>query len=123
MPITIEQIAEACHEVNRAFCRGMGDFSHLPWAEAPEWQRASAIDGVRFHAEQIAQGLTPAPDASHNNWLAHKTRDGWSWGPEKRPDLRQHPCFMPYDQLPEHERVKDTLFSSVIRGLLSASRS
>jgi hypothetical protein len=41
-------IARVCHEVNRAYCTSLGDESQLPWDSAPQWQKDSAINGVRF---------------------------------------------------------------------------
>lgn len=41
-----EQIAQIVHEANRAYCATIGDFSQAKWDEAPDWQKASAIDGV-----------------------------------------------------------------------------
>ena len=35
--MTIENIARACHEANRAICEAAGDFSQKPWAEAEDW--------------------------------------------------------------------------------------
>ena len=49
--ITDEQIARVAHEANRAYCLSLGDPSQLPWEEAPDWAKESAIDGVRFHRE------------------------------------------------------------------------
>jgi len=31
MDITKERIAKVCHEVNRAYCAGIGDNSQVPW--------------------------------------------------------------------------------------------
>lgn len=42
------EIARVCHEVNRAYCAALGDLSQPPWADAPEWQRKSALNGVAF---------------------------------------------------------------------------
>jgi len=42
-------IAEVCHEVNRAYREALGDTSQVSWLEAPQWQRDSAIAGVKFH--------------------------------------------------------------------------
>jgi hypothetical protein len=36
-------IAKVCHEANRAYCQTISDNSQLPWEQAKEWQRASAI--------------------------------------------------------------------------------
>ena len=35
----IKQLAaKTAHEVNRAYCQGLGDYSQLHWEEAPDWQ-------------------------------------------------------------------------------------
>ena len=103
-------VAELCHEANRTYCRLNGDDSQLSWREAPEWQRTSAINGVKFHLENHDAG----PSASHENWLKEKVADGWTYGPEKNPETKQHPCMVPYDELPVVQRMKDSLFISVV---------
>ena len=113
MLMTDEEIARVAHEVNRAYCAATDDPTHMPWEIAPDWQKQSAINGVRFHREN--PGSSPA--ASHENWLAEKMREGWTYGPVKDPVKREHPCFLPYDRLPEAQRVKDYLFIAVVRSL------
>lgn len=112
--MTAAQIARVCHEVNRAYCQALGDTSQQPWSQAPRWQQESAIAGVL--AIQGAPHTTPRE--SHEGWLAHKRADGWVYGPVKNPDLKQHPCLVPYDELPAEQRVKDHLFGAVVRALL-----
>jgi hypothetical protein len=109
--LPIEQIARACHEANRAYCMGIGDNSQLPWDDAPQWQKDSAIDGVA-HLLDHPEAL---PEDSHTNWMAGKIADGWTYGPVKDPDIKQHPCMVPYDQLPVEQRVKDCLFVAIVR--------
>lgn len=111
----IIDIARVCHEVNRAYCKGIGDAPHEAWDNAPDWQRQSAIAGVRFLAENPAAG----PDASHKAWLAHKEAEGWKFGYVKDEAKKEHPCFVPYEQLPAEQRVKDYLFQAVTRTLLA----
>jgi hypothetical protein len=111
--LTIEQIAKVAHEANRAYCAALGDPSQAPWNEAPEWQRRSAINGVAF-----TQSHSDAPpSASHDSWLAEKLRDGWRYGPVKDPDRKEHPCVVPYEQLPVAQQLKDHLFQAVVRAL------
>lgn len=45
----VEMIAKICHEANRAYCQALGDNSQVPWGEAPDWQKQSAVKGVEFH--------------------------------------------------------------------------
>lgn len=111
--MTPTEIARVCHEVNRAYCSAIGDNSQPAWEEAAEWQKSSAVKGVEFTmASPVA-----TPHDSHNSWLAEKERDGWAYGPVKDPDAKTHPCFVPYDQLPVEQRVKDYLFQAVARSL------
>ena len=108
-----EAIARVCHEVNRAYCASIGDHSQPSWESAPEWQRKSAETGVTFTLANPGA----KPSDSHVSWLAEKTRDGWKYGPIKDPDKKEHPCFVPYEELPVEQRTKDYLFQAVVRAL------
>jgi hypothetical protein len=108
-----EAVARVCHEANRAYCASRGDTSHLPWDQAPYWQRESAIEGVRFH--RTHRGAPPS--VSHDNWLAHKRREGWRYGPVKDAAAKTHPCVLPFDQLPAEEQRKDVLFCAIVTAL------
>lgn len=45
----ILMIAKVCHDANRSYCQTQQDASQTNWEDAPEWQRQSAINGVKFH--------------------------------------------------------------------------
>jgi hypothetical protein len=110
-----EKIARACHEVNRAYCQALGDNSQVSWEIAPDWQRASAINGVRAHLEAGPMGLSPG--ASHVSWLEEKARDGWKYGPVKDAEKKEHPCFVEYHNLPLEHQAKDYIFGAVVYAL------
>jgi hypothetical protein len=114
----VTQIAIICHEANRAYCATIGDDSQLPWAEAPQWQRDSIIAGVEFRLANPDAG----PDGSHNSWLAAKEADGWKYGPVKDAEKKEHPCFVPYDQLPEDQKRKDYLFIAICNAFLQVPK-
>ena len=111
--MTISNIASICHEANRAYCATIGDSSQVPWDEAPEWQRESAINGVAFHIENPTAG----PSGSHENWLKEKLADGWVYGEVKDVDAKTHPCCVPYDQLPPAQQAKDFIFVGIVHAL------
>lgn len=109
----VERIARAAHNVNRAYCRAIGDTSQVDWAFAPDWQRDSAKAGVQFKLDNPHT----TPEDSHKSWLERKLADGWSYGPTKDVEAKLHPCMMPYAQLPLEQQVKDHLFTAVVMAL------
>lgn len=113
-----DQIAEICHETNRAYCALLGDDSQLAWADAPEWQRASALRGV----ESIRNGSISGARASHDSWMVEKLRAGWRWGPEKDAAAKMHPCLLPYASLPAEQRAKDHLFVAVALAMIESGK-
>lgn len=106
-------IARVCHAANKALCEELGDTSQVPWDEAPEWQRESAVVGVTFN---LANPDAPA-SASHDSWLKQKRDDGWKFGPVKDAEKKEHPCFVPYEELPPEQQAKDHLFKAVVAAL------
>jgi hypothetical protein len=114
MPASIEHlletIARVCHETNRAYCDSLGDHSQLPWSEAPEWQRESCRDGVLYRLDHPEA----SPREMHQQWLARRREEGWSYGPTKDAEKKTHPCFIPYEELPRAQQRKDALFSAVV---------
>lgn len=115
MADVLNAAAKAAHEVNRAYCEACGDYSQPEWADAPLWQQHSAISGV----EQILRDTSTTPEQSHEGWLKIKAAEGWKYGPVKDPDKKEHPCFVPYAELPAQQRIKDTLFGTVVRAVLA----
>lgn len=113
-PTTIEACARAAHEANRAYSRSLDDFSHAAWDDAPEWQRQSALLGVK----RALEGITP--EQMHQAWLQMKQSDGWVYGPVKDGETKHHPCMVPYAELPESQRRKDALFLSIVSAMARA---
>lgn len=108
-----ELIARVAHEINRAYCASMGDDSQPAWDDAPEWQRASAMAGVDMHLANP----DATPEQSHESWLAQKVADGWAYGEVKDAEQKQHPCCVPYAELPAEQKAKDYLFRAVVHQL------
>lgn len=111
--LAIEAISEACHELNRQYCKAIGDQSQLPWWEAPQWQRDSAISGVKFHLDN----QDASPSASHESWMQQKKEDGWKYGPIKDDVKKEHPCYVPYEDLPSEQKAKDYIFKSNVHNM------
>ena len=113
MKLTVEQIAMVAHEVNKAYCESIGDMSQLDWANAPDWQQASAAQGVMF---KVAEPNV-TPEEMHSNWKAYKLAGGWKYGEIKDPVEKTHPCMVEYSELPPTQKSKDYIFQSIVVAL------
>lgn len=109
----VEDIARVCHEANESLCVTQGDFSQSSWDEAPDWQKESAINGVKFHLDNPFA----TPENSHENWLKEKEADGWTYGEVKDPEKKEHPCMVSYGYLPLEQQAKDYLFRGIVHAL------
>jgi hypothetical protein len=110
----ITQIASFCHEMNRIWCEANGDHSQKTWEEAEEWQKESAIAGVRF-----ALNNPDAPiSAQHDAWMADKIADGWVYGEIKDAEKKTHPCIVPFDELPVFQQKKDEIFRQTVESCI-----
>ena len=107
------EIARVAHEINRAYCASLGDTSQPSWDDAPDWQKTSALAGVDMHLANP----DATPEKSHESWLAQKTAEGWKYGPVKDAEKKEHPCFLPYAELPPEQKAKDYLFRTVVHEL------
>ncbi len=116
-PHSLLAIAIICHEANRAYCATLGDDSQPEWKDAPDWQKESAKASVRMHAEDSRA----TPRDSHTAWFDQKTKDGWVYGPVKAPKRKEHPCMVPFDQLPPEQQAKDYLFHAIVHSLVHHS--
>ena len=110
----IEATARLAHEVNRAYAASMNE-PQPSWEDAPEWQKDSAINGVKFHLENP----DVTPEELHVNWMAEKIKSGWVYGPEKDPEKKTHPCLLPYAALGPFQQTKDVLFGTVVSTMSS----
>lgn len=115
--MNIEHVARICHEANRAYCLTLGDTSQLPWDQAPEWQKQSAIKGVQFHLSELEADRSPQPSASHESWFAEKVRDGWKFGPIKDAEKKEHPCLVGFSELPPEQQLKDFIFVGIVKAV------
>jgi RyR domain len=113
----IHHIAKICHEANRAYCETIGDNSQSAWEEAENWQRESSIQGVEY---ALANPDGPV-SAQHDSWLEAKKKDGWVYGDIKDSSKKEHPCMVPYDQLPHRQQLKDRLFKAIVAAMSDKS--
>lgn len=117
----VRQIAKLCYEANRAYCQIMEDDSAYlsarvrldvppPWGEASEHVVRSVIEGVEYHRANPHAGASD----SHENWLAFKRREGWTYGEQKSEPFKTHPLIVPYADLDVSHKLKDHLFVAIV---------
>ena len=51
--------------------------------------------------EQLAENV-------HNVWAKERIQTGWTYGPQRSDALKQTPLLIPYQELPESEKVYDS---------------
>jgi len=95
----------------------IADIRHIAWCcyqmgamqiynkEINEDQFNSLVNGVQFRLDNP----DGTPEENHKNWMKAKKAQGWTWGPVKNFETKQHPDLIPYDLLPQVERMKDTM--------------
>lgn len=112
--MTPKQIAQVCHEANRAITRIVQDVPvQPPWDEAPEEMIRSSVQGVVW---RMNNPTAPA-SAQHDEWMRAKLADGWTLGPKKDPERKTHPALISYGDLPEAVKRKDAVFSAIVLAL------
>ncbi len=56
----------------------------------------------------------------HEVWAQNRMRQGWRYGPTRDDEKKEHPCLVPYEDLPESERRVDrSTASEVLRAILA----
>jgi len=112
-PDRLDAIARTVHEALRVWAEVHGQHDIPGWDEAPDWMHASTRESVLHAIEHTA----PSGRTQHEQWLAQKQQGGWRYGPVKDAGARTHPLMLPYDELPEWERKKDSLINALARAL------
>ena len=75
-----------------------------------EKQQALRIEALKICAYGVDDTV-----ARHEAWMAQHIADGWKYGPEFKPELKEHNNLLPYEQLPADAKVKAQIFSLVAK--------
>lgn len=72
----------------------------------------------------IPEELEPLKEALarnvHEVWAAGRLAAGWKYGPVRDDERKEHPCLIPFEDLPEEEKDYDRATAlSTIRFILS----
>ena len=83
-----------------------------PWDELPAWQQNAMVDVTR----RCMMGATP--EQLHTLWVQHYSAQGWTHGPEKNWETRQHPIIIPWHGLPLRYQARFKLWQAITATLM-----
>lgn len=106
----VQDLAAAAHDIYRVYCRATGDYSVLPWKEAPDWQRDLTEHAVR----SILEDPEIEPSSVHREIVAFLRSQGWVSGERHCPRLKTDPYLVAYLDLPLKERLRPEFFKTVV---------
>ena len=101
----------AIYEANKEIQQQTGEF--IP--QLSEHLTKSILDGVYF----VLDNHNCTPEQQHNNWVHFKRADGWRYGLEKDFERKEHPCLVPYSELPEIQQRKDSVFRQTLDNFIN----
>ena len=75
--------------------------------------RVKLPKGVEDLLERLAEN-------SHEVWAEQRMKDGWRYGPRRDDKRKKHPDLIPYQELPDAERVYDRRVSTETLKVITA---
>lgn len=58
-------------------------------------------------SEELLELVELLAENTHDVWAKGRMDEGWTLGPVRNDELKQHPCLIPYSELPESEKEYD----------------
>lgn len=70
--------------------------------------------------EEVADLVARLAINAHEIWAQKRIDEGWSHGPRRDDEAKEHPCLIPYDELPESEKEYDRIMvTEAIKGAIA----
>jgi hypothetical protein len=86
------------------------------WDELPAWQQDAMVDVTR----RCMVGATP--EQMHALWVQHYSAHGWTYGPQKNWETKQHPTIMAWQHLPVRYQARFKLWQTIVMTLMLETR-
>lgn len=69
---------------------------------------------------EVAELATKLAVNAHEIWAQQRIDEGWSYGPRRDDEVKEHPCLVPYDDLPESEKDYDRIMvTEALKGAIA----
>ena len=62
-----------------------------------------STEGVALPPELVAL-VEQLAENNHDHWARQRIEAGWTYGPQRDDDRKNHPDLVPYEKLPEGEK-------------------
>ena len=113
MPLRPEQLARLCHEADCVLGGLQGDSRVLPWDLLNENAQDELVASVR----EILDDPEVSDQARYLRRVARQRALGWVYGPARSVPHKVDPGLLDYDALPSEQRVRWSLFGTIVRAL------
>lgn len=108
MSVVNEQRAKFVYEAARiAALAAQAPVIPKPWNEREADFRSQFLDVIK---KQCSDSRSESPEKLHDDWVQAYFKMGWKYGEKYDVDARIHPDLVPYGQLGQLERDKDSVF-------------
>lgn len=71
---------------------------------------ADLLESIIHGVKNLDSNPGTMPKDSHNNWMKLKLSQGWKYGKVRDNYKKTHPDLVPFEEMPEKEKMKDALF-------------
>lgn len=113
--MNIEQLAEICHEIDRALLNAGPQFSvTAPDEELQLWPNTPPLyrDELMLFVQNILDGISVAD--AHERWVLDRRNHGWGFGEFYAP-YKQHPNLLDFDQIATLARARLLVRAAVVK--------
>lgn len=117
LPHQFLAIARASYNILREYAHALGEPPKPTWEELSPAKQADIVVAV---TSVVRMHVTP--EEQHARWLQKKLADGWTYGPRRDPETKQHPAVRLYAELAPEQRAKGIICRAVcysIAGMLA----
>lgn len=103
-----KQIAIACHNAHNVLCK-YNDMRVTPWEEKSKEHQKIVQNSVK----KILSGKIGSPEEAHENFVAKKTSEGWSYGVRYSEKLKTNQRLCGWDELASLDKQFEEIFFAV----------